>query len=315
MRPKQFSSVSLCTPVIAMAAEARWREPGKLGKNRPRCKVLAAVALLLACVQIQAGFMLPLRRSPLATSSRGQNVVQRRFFGNPMEGVLRDNFVGNVFEEYLPLYTKNQVGLVVIDVEPVDARYWSYLKRSTSKGYPDVIVAVGKVIDELSQETLRSMQDTADGMLARRVEYMAWRQTKWGFGIEDGTVDIAMFSDGAISRLGRKRLVPAMKNVRKALKKRGRVLFVANEEDEKVLGAAMDIGVGDEAVGKFGFNLFASKRQYGVVVGQLRKKGVELLESKSDGKEATSGPKGFVDREGSSRPKALQGVRPVPRRR
>jgi len=188
-------------------------------------------------------------------------------------------------------------------------------KKEDSKAYPDVIFAVGKGIDELSKETLKSMQETADGVLARRVEFLAWRKTQWSFGVEDGTADIGLFADGAISRLGRKRLLPAMKNLRTALKDKGRILFLANEDDERVLGGVMDMGVGNKAVDKFGFKLLASKRQHGVVVGQLRKKGVQLLEDKAE--QATEA-KGFVDRgssSSSSRPKALKGVRPVPRRR
>lgn len=188
-------------------------------------------------------------------------------------------------------------------------------KKTDSKGYPDVIYAVGKSIDELPKDTLKSMQDTADGVLARRVNFLAWRQSKWSFGVEDGTADIVLFADGAITRLGKSRLFQAMKNARTALKKKGRILFVANEEDERLLGGmvgTLDMGVGNKAVGKFGFDLFASRRDHGVVVGQMRKRGVQLVEDKA---EKATEARGFVDKGSPSRPKALKGVRPVPRRR
>jgi len=182
----------------------------------------------------------------------------------------KQNFVCDALDSYLPPARK-KAKLKVLDVEPVDARYWAYLKPIDRGWYIDEVIVVGGGIMNLDGGTTKSMADAAGGLSAR-FEILQWRAPTTPFGLKLQSIDIVLLSDGAIKRLG-SRLENALKNTRRVLKDQGRVLYVADEEDERALGAPMEKDFsGASPMAKYGFEIVTTKRDCGLAVGYMKKR-------------------------------------------
>lgn len=188
----------------------------------------------------------------------------------------RESFIADFFDDNLP-NAKPKARLVACELEPTGAKYWPFLKpdQESDNWYIDVVIAVGRSVDDLDDDDRKDMRIAANGIGAT-VRFITWRKEgSMPKTVPKECVDMMLFSEGTIARLGKRRLELFFKFAKQTLKRRGRLYFVVNPEDERTLDGTMDVAIGggidDTVMTEYGFDIVISKRDHGVAVGYMQK--------------------------------------------
>jgi len=240
------------------------------------------LAGLLAC-WLAGAFTLPWALvtgrapQPLGVASglhprRHAALVGRRFFQNTWVDPgywQKQVFVCEAFMSILPK-PKKKAKLRVLEIEPVDGKFLSYLKPNDPDWYVEEYVAIGQNMWEFESDQINSIKREALA-LGAAPRFQSWTGTqKWK--LLNGCVDMALLADGSITRLG-KLQEAALMEIKRVLKPDGRLYFVTNEDDEQRLGGRFELGLQGSLLAKAGFELIAAKRSdFGLTAGYLRKK-------------------------------------------
>ncbi|CAE8665202.1 unnamed protein product [Polarella glacialis] len=207
---------------------------------------------------------------------------QRHFFkGSFLDpvGYQRDAHVCESLDNWLP-NPPRKTKLLAMELEPVNSRYWSFLKPTECRWILDKFVVFGREIDQLDEKVTGEFRASAGGLGAKLME-VTWKKaglpTQFG---KTGIIDMGLISDGTMARLARERsgvagVEASLRKMHQALKTTGRFYFVADEEDEKALGGtflgALDVGFEAAVLKRIGFEVVASSRNHGLVVGYMVK--------------------------------------------
>lgn len=135
------------------------------------------------------------------------------------------------------LLPTNRPQLCALQLAPGDAKHIGYLSPDKdAQGIRlDRFIALGKVGADL-QDMLEKQGD----IFKVAVEFRPWRAGAEAPGLRQDSVDVALLAAGTTAGLGSD-LPAGLGEVRRALRSDGRVLIVANEEDEMALGGKMEV--------------------------------------------------------------------------
>jgi len=209
---------------------------------------------------------------------------------------IKDNYVNNIFEPLLPR-TKKGAELTLLEIEPIDGRYWSYLKRTDSRYY---ITDAFALTSSTEKEMMKDLKFNGIG-IAAVPQIVTWEQKK-SF-LKAKSLDMVLLADGCLQRLGRGRVEMAFREARRVLKDEGRLYFVLDKEDEKLLGCSVQLGFEEGVIKQFGFEVASVTRDQGLLAGCMTKKpgGVEpgtVAKMIATAKTAPAKKKGFQARPG-----------------
>jgi len=181
----------------------------------------------------------------------------------------KQTFVCETLDVLLPK-AQPKAKLQALEIEPKDGKYIAYLKPDDPSWYLDKYFAIGqfKGFDDNGMNELRK-EALAQGAAPK---FQAWSIATQRFQLESGSIDMVLFSDGAMKRLGAL-LEPALLEVKRVLRDSGRFFFVFDDVDEELSGSSFEVGLKGSIIDRIGFELVAANRgECGVVVGYFRKK-------------------------------------------
>lgn len=186
----------------------------------------------------------------------------------------KEGHVSEVFDRILPKKVDDECR--VLALEPADDRYWAFLNPPKPIWRFKEFVVVSRSIVGIGDRPLGNMAATASGLKAA-FKAIVWKGDAFT-GVASSSVDIALLTEGALTRLfkgpnGRNNLELALVQLKRTLKPNGRLFFIADEFDEEAFGGtgSLDLGSEPRLLKKVGFQINYSLRQFGLVVGYMVK--------------------------------------------
>lgn len=139
----------------------------------------------------------------------------------------------------LPMLPMVKSDIRVVMVEPADRQYMYALKRE-EREYE--ITYLGVVIYDVEACDTAAIETQAKVIMAPNTvaKIYPWKGSTHKFSIKDSSVDVVFVQEGITRRLGPMNLKAALAEIRRILKKSGRVIIVADKEDERVFGGAFE---------------------------------------------------------------------------
>ncbi|CAE8740308.1 unnamed protein product [Polarella glacialis] len=102
-------------------------------------------------------------------------------------------------------------------------------------------IVMGEVDDEVFTADVKKKFEDQGPFFKTIVEFQTWKPGAPAVGLRKESADLALLSAGTAARLKVRDLGQGLAEVRKALRSDGRVLIIANEEDEDVLGGKLEV--------------------------------------------------------------------------
>merc|ERR1719162_2647248 len=119
--------------------------------------------------------------------------------------------------------------MTALEVEPTTGRYLAFLKPESKAWYVDAMVFIGTNLYEATKDEIQKLRQEAVA-LGAAPRFQSW-SGKAKFKVPTASIDMALFSDGAVARLGPS-FETALLEVNRVLKDTGIIYVVATEEDE-----------------------------------------------------------------------------------
>mmetsp|Transcript_61955 Transcript_61955/g.134258 ORF Transcript_61955/g.134258 Transcript_61955/m.134258 type:complete len:335 (+) Transcript_61955:79-1083(+) len=142
----------------------------------------------------------------------------------------QQQFLASALKKALP----NRGGkFVALELSPADPRHIGYLKPDAGPVPGTTLsryIGLGKVSDDLRQQFGQQGEYQRVGF-----QWIEWEAGKRAEKLQSESVDVALVAEGTSARLGRD-LRYGLAEVLRALKFDGRVIIIANQADEAVLG-------------------------------------------------------------------------------
>lgn len=125
--------------------------------------------------------------------------------------------------------------LIALELEPANARHISYMRPAEESGSRlDQYIVLGSVESKLGEELIQQ------GKMCRvKTEFRTWAPGQKADS-RLAAIDVALVSAGTIKRLGPSAVCQGLAEVCKVLKSSGRVIIVANKDDEAALGGKLE---------------------------------------------------------------------------
>lgn len=161
------------------------------------------------------------------------NYWKQQFFIG--ENLRKMAYQGEVWPQKHPM-------VAAVLVAPEDAKCVGAIKPSREMGTRlDRMILMGEASGELEQAFADQCK-----IWAAAGAYAEWKPGRQS-EIRKASIDLAVLAPGTMVRLGAQGLILALKEVQRVLKSDGRLVFVANEKDEEILGGRIEAILQQEA--------------------------------------------------------------------
>lgn len=227
------------------------------------------------------------------TATRMNPSVRRQFFKDSWVDPTfwaRQTFVAETLEYLLPKPEQKEL-LVALEIEPTDGRYVKLLKPDSKAFYVDAMIFIGTGLYEASKEDLKKLRNEAVALSAAP-RFQSW-SVKEKFKLRSNTIDLVLFSDTAVTRLGAS-FETCLLEAKRVMRDNARMYLIVDEEDEKRLGGKFEEGLKGSMFDRAGFICAAARREHGVVVSCLIKRQTEKTAAGKKKKKIASPKRAFA---------------------